>query len=140
MARSFRERSAVSLQEWDTHSERGAHLVYDFSRGGRYIGAELQLPQSLPAAAVAFWIKSPPGIHVVLRVVDGTGQTLQYNPPRPLDAFDVTAWYRQVIDLAIPNDCWGGGDGVCMAISNAFPFWPPIPWNKEPWERLTLTR
>jgi hypothetical protein len=95
------------------NSERGAHLVYDFSRGGRYVGAEMQLPQPLAAAAVAFWIKSPPGIHVVLRVVDETGQTLQYNPPRPLDALDATAWYRQAIDLTQPNGCWGGAnDGV----------------------------
>ncbi len=95
------------------NSERGAHLAYDFSRGGRYVGAELQLPQPLPAAAVAFWIKSPPGIRVVLRIVDETGQTLQYHLPRPLDALDVIAWYRQVVDLAQPNGCWGGAnDGV----------------------------
>jgi hypothetical protein len=95
------------------NSEHGAHLIYDFSRGGHYVGAEIKLPQPLAAAAVAFWIKSPPGIHVVLRVVDETGQTLHYTPPRPLGALAATAWYRQVIDLAQPNGYWGGAnDGL----------------------------
>ncbi len=95
------------------NSEHGAHLTYDFSQGGSYVGAELQFKQLIPATTVAFWIKSPLDIRVVLRVVDESGQTLQYSPPRPRAAGVATDWYRQSIDLARPDGCWGGAsDGV----------------------------
>ncbi|HSD84151.1 MAG TPA: hypothetical protein VLG46_09845, partial [Anaerolineae bacterium] len=91
-------------------SERGARLTYDFSQGGSYVGAELQLARPLAAATVAFWIKSPPDIQVVVRVVDESGQTLQYHPPRPAETFDAATWHHQTVDLTQPTGCWGGAD------------------------------
>ena len=91
----------------------GAHLAYDFSAGGHYVSAGIAWTQSLSAAAVSFRVRSPPGIHVTLRVADKGGQTLQYSITRPLEASDPDAWYRLAVDLETPSLYWGGSnDGV----------------------------
>ncbi len=102
-----------SLTLGSGHTGNGAHLAYNIGEGGHYVSAELDLPQPLPASMVAFWVKSPPGIYVKLRVVDETLQTLQYNMRRPLYATDPSSWYHQAVDLALPVEYWGGaGDGI----------------------------
>src|SRR4030042_5784709 len=102
-----------SLTLGSGHTGNGAHLAYNIGEGGHYVSAELDLPQPLPASMVAFWVKSPPGIYVKLRVVDETLQTLQYNMLRPVYATDPSDWYHQAVDLALPVEYWGGaGDGI----------------------------
>jgi len=92
---------------------KGAHLAYDLSLGGAYVAASRTLPQPLQAAAVTFQARAPLGIHVVLRVIDATGQTLQYRVHRPFNGSDAAAWFRPVVDLAAPDLSWGGAaDGV----------------------------
>jgi hypothetical protein len=92
---------------------RGALLRYDFTRGGAYVSAFLNLNRPLPASAIAFQIKSPAGIRIRLRVIDETSQTLQYNLVRPLVATDTAAWYRHVVKLDGPSEYWGGAnDGI----------------------------
>jgi hypothetical protein len=98
------------------HVGHGAHLAFDFSQGGSLVEALLPLATPLPsaaAAAISFWVKSPPNIHVQLRVLDSTGQTLGYDLSRPLEAMDVTAWYQQTVELDSPATSFGGAaDGL----------------------------
>lgn len=97
-----------SLSAGTGYSGQGAHLAYDLTRGGRYVSANLNLPSPLSAAAIGFWVKSPPNITIGLRVVDSTGQTLQYNLRRPLDSLVSNAWYQHVVSLDSANGWWGG--------------------------------
>src|SRR5262249_44870544 len=75
-----------SLTLGSGHTGSGAHLAYDFTGGGHYVAATLTLATPIDAGAIGFWVKAPAGIHATLRVVDSTGQSLQYNLARPLDA------------------------------------------------------
>jgi len=95
------------------YTGHGMRLAYDFSAGGAYVSAGLTLPQPLSAAAIAFRVRSPAGIHVTLRVVDESGQTLQYRALRPFETPDPPAWCRDVVDLATPDLHWSGmNDGI----------------------------
>lgn len=102
-----------SLSKGAGHVGGGAHLSYDFTGGGAYVAAVLALSKPIDAVEIDFWVKAPPAIRVVLRVVDATGQTLQYSAARPLPALDATAWFRLGIDLQGARGHWGGAnDGV----------------------------
>jgi hypothetical protein len=91
---------------------KGAALAYDFAGGGSYVAMTLTLPEPLTVTAIGYFAKVA-GVRTTLRVVDTTGQTLQYQVDRPLEASDPTAWYRQIVDLASPDGNWGGAnDGV----------------------------
>ena len=103
-----------SLSLGTGYSGQGAHLSYDFSKGGSYVGAFLNLATPISAAAISFWVRSPADISVTLRVTDSTGQTLQYLLCRPVSAStDPTAWYQQIVALDGPS-LWysGANDGV----------------------------
>lgn len=97
-----------SLSAGQGLSGQGAHLAYDLTKGGHYVAANLTLPNPLTAVAIGFWVKSPPNITIGLRVVDSTGQTLQYNLRRPLDSLVTNTWYQQVVSLDSANGWWGG--------------------------------
>lgn len=99
-----------SLSSGPGHSGTGAHLAFDFSGGGHYVSASYSFPSPLTTAAIALWVHPPLGIHVDLRVVDSTGQTLQYTAPRPLDAFNPIAWYRVVVPIDTSPAHWGGAN------------------------------
>ena len=72
----------------------------------------LSLPSPITATAIGYSARAV-GVHTVLRVVDSTGQTLQYNVNRPLQAGGPDAWYAHVVDLAFPTEQYGGAnDGV----------------------------
>ncbi len=92
------------------HSGQGAHLAYDLSKGGHYVSANLTLPTPLTVTDIGFWVKSPPKITIALRVVDATGQTLQYNLHRPLENLDAGTWYQQVVALDTANGWWSGAN------------------------------
>ena len=92
------------------HAGTGAHLAYDFSGGGAYVAASRTLDTAVPAAAISLWVRNAPGIHVTLRVVDDTGQTLQLSVARPLHAWDAGAWYRLVVPVGASSSHWGGAD------------------------------
>lgn len=95
------------------HTGRGGRLVYDFSGGGKYVSATLRPSSPFDAVAVAFWVKAQGGIHVTLRVVDATDQTLQYDLSRPFDALDDATWFRPVVALDAPTSHFdGASDGV----------------------------
>src|SRR3974390_550364 len=92
-----------SLTAGPGYSGQGAHLAYDLSKGGHYVSANLTLPTPLSLAAISFWVKSPTNITIALRVVDATGQNLQYNLRRPLESLDPSAWYQQAVALDSGN-------------------------------------
>lgn len=92
------------------HSGKGARLSYDFTAGGNYVSAEFKPASPISAAAIGLWVRSPPGIHVVVRAVDETGQTLQFRGSRPLYATDPASWYRQVVAIGTSTEHWGGAD------------------------------
>jgi hypothetical protein len=99
------------------HEGHGAHLAFDFSRGGSTVEALLPLTKPIAsAAAISFWVKTPPELYVRLRVLDSTGQTFTYDLTRPLEAMDVTAWYQQTVELDCPDpddpSFGGAADGV----------------------------
>jgi len=103
-----------SLSIGTGYSGQGAHIAYDFSMGGSYVGAFLNLATPVSAAAISLWVRSPADIFVTLRVTDSTGQTLQYLLSRPVSASpDPTVWYQQIVALDGPS-LWysGANDGV----------------------------
>ncbi len=57
--------------------EFGGRLAFDFSGGGNYVGATLQLNDAPDLAALRLWIKKPAGNRLTLRYTDQSGQTLQ---------------------------------------------------------------
>ena len=97
-----------SLTAGAGHTGKGAHLAYDLSKGGHYVAAGYTLPTALSPAAIGFWVKSSVNITIVLRVIDSTGQNLQYNLRRPLESLGTTSWYQQVVPLDTANGWWGG--------------------------------
>jgi len=103
-----------SLTSAPGHTGTSAHLAYDFSAGGKYVGATFVLPSPVPASAVSLWLKSPLGTAAFLQLEDATGQTLEYQLLRPLEAsFDASAWHRVVVDVAAPTRYFNGkNDGI----------------------------
>lgn len=100
-----------SLTSAPGHSGSSARLAYDFSEGGKYVGATIVLPSPVRASAVALWVRAPLGVAALLQLEDASGQTLEYRLPRPLEAsFDADAWYRVVVDVAAPSRHFNGND------------------------------
>ncbi|MCB1915698.1 MAG: cellulase family glycosylhydrolase [Rhodocyclaceae bacterium] len=98
-------------------SARGMHLAYGFGcaiKGqscGEYALATLTLEQPIAAAAaLSFMTRSPAHLRLYVRVVDDSGQTLQYRLLRPLAGYDEQTWYRAVAALGSPDQHWGGRD------------------------------
>src|SRR2546422_2101644 len=92
------------------HHGKGAHLAYDFTGGGVYVSADLNLPTPLNGNAIGFWVKATDGCWLSLRVRDATGQVFEYKLSRPLEAIDANAWYQQIVELDAPNSHFGGAD------------------------------
>jgi hypothetical protein len=88
---------------------KGAALAYDFSGGGNYVAMTLTLPKPLTMTALGYSARVS-GVRTVLRVVDTSGQTLQFDVNRPLEAGGPTAWYQEVVDLTAPTSFYGGAD------------------------------
>ncbi|MCB1955293.1 MAG: cellulase family glycosylhydrolase, partial [Rhodocyclaceae bacterium] len=101
-------------------SARSLRIDYAFSclvansSCGQYALGILNLPTELPAArALRFLTRSPASARIKLRVVDSSGQTLQYSARRAPAGYDVANWYPVVVDLDQPDEFWGGaGSGV----------------------------
>ncbi|MBY0370895.1 hypothetical protein K2X33_09430 [bacterium] len=94
-----------------SYQSSAIRLSYDFRKGGRYVAMTKALTGS--PRAIGYRVKSPAGIRVKLRVVDSTGQTLQYDVNRPIEARDPEAWYRVVVDLTRSTfHFYGANDGV----------------------------
>lgn len=88
---------------------KGAALSYDFSGGGNYVAMTRTLTTPLTVTAIGY-AALVANVRTTLRVVDMTGQTLQYNVNRPLQAGVPTAWYQEVVDLTSPSSFFGGSN------------------------------
>jgi hypothetical protein len=103
--------SALSLVTG--HIGQGARLAYDLratSPSEAYVWAYHSLDSPVFVSAVAFWVKSLPGISLRFQVTDDTGQTLQYSLVRPFGQTDASAWYRHIVKLDPSPEHWGGAD------------------------------
>ena|GEM_PF-898771 len=103
-----------SLSSVPGHTGSSARLSYDFSAGGKYVGATFVLPSPVQASAVSLWVRSPLETAALLQLEDASGQTLEYQLKRPLEAsFDAEAWHRVVVDVAAPSQYFNGkNDGI----------------------------
>lgn len=103
---------------------RGLALNYDMSCVGAVCGksaaATFVLPEPVFAgAAISIMTKSPSSIQLVLRVIDQSGQTLQYRSIRPMDGYNPATWYRAVFELNKPESYWGGkNNGIAQGAVN----------------------
>jgi len=97
-------------------SARGLALNYAFTcvtatSCGKSAAAILTLPQPVfIGKAISLMTKSPSNIELVLRVIDQSGQTLQYRSVRPMEGYDASLWYRAVVALDKPESYWGGAN------------------------------
>lgn len=57
--------------------EAGARLNFDFTGGGAYVAAYLTFPKPVEMRCFRFQCRKPAGAVMTVRVIDGTGQTLQ---------------------------------------------------------------
>jgi catechol 2,3-dioxygenase-like lactoylglutathione lyase family enzyme len=98
------------------HAGQGARFAYDLSYATpaeAYAWANRPLDSPASAPAVAFWVKSPPGIYLRLQVSDDAGQMLQYSLVRPFGKMNPQEWYRHVGKLDPTPEHWdGANDGV----------------------------
>ena len=86
----------------------GGKLAFDFTSGGNYVGAILQVPESSLAATgdwtgLSLWLKRPEGNDFVLRYTDSAGQTFQKRIESP-----EARWVRLTIPFSGWTDHWGG--------------------------------
>jgi hypothetical protein len=94
----------------------GGRLRFDFTKGGAYVQATIQLPDDPPLAAVELWIRKPVPNRMTARFVDEQGQTFQksFN-------FRRTGWQRVRVRLDSWNFSWGGpADGTFHGQPKAF--------------------
>jgi len=78
---------------------------------GQYVTTTRALPAAVTgAASLQFMTRSPASAKVSVRVVDGSGQTLQFTSTRPPQGYDANVWYESNIDLSRPSLWWGGAN------------------------------
>ena len=97
--------------------EAGGRLAFDFTGGGAYVQATVQLPKDgPPLGAVELWVRKPVANQLTARCVDEQGQTFQ-------KSFNVATrgWQRLRVRLDGWTFSWGGhGDGVFHGRPTAF--------------------
>ena len=87
-------------------------LQYDLSAGGEYVSAQREISPALNAkgAVITLRVKQEPGVLLFLRVLDQSGQTLQYNAPRSIEATDPGRWSWTTVALETASEYWGGAN------------------------------
>jgi hypothetical protein len=73
---------------------------------GGYVAAVRTLTQPVPADELRFTSRTIGPVQLVVRVLDESGQTLQYRPP--LDGADPQSWRHVAIKLDQPEYFQGG--------------------------------
>lgn len=87
----------------------GGRLDWDFTGGGNYVAAQVQLDRTPEPAGLHFWLKRQPGLDLRLRYIDQTGQTLQGTIEVP----EGEGWVAIAAELGAWQGHWGGAnDGV----------------------------
>jgi hypothetical protein len=88
----------------------GGKLTFDFTGGGNYVGAILQMPEGGAGATggwngLRLWLKRPEGNEFVFRYSDSAGQTFQ----KPVEC-PAGRWVRVTIPFSGWTGHWGGAD------------------------------
>jgi len=88
----------------------GGKLAFDFTDGGNYVGAILQMPEGGAGATsrwngLRLWLKRPEGNDFVFRYSDSAGQTFQKWVECPAGR-----WVRVTIPFSGWTGHWGGAD------------------------------
>jgi hypothetical protein len=88
----------------------GGKLAFDFTGGGNYVGAIMQMPEGGVAATsewtgLRLWLKRPEGNDCVFRYSDWTGQTFQ----KRIECTEAR-WVRVTIPFSGWTDHWGGSN------------------------------
>jgi Beta-galactosidase len=88
----------------------GGQLTFDFTGGGNYVGAILQMPEGGAGATsgwngLRLWLKRPEGNDFVFRYSDSAGQTFQKWVECPAGR-----WVRVTIPFSGWTGHWGGAD------------------------------
>jgi hypothetical protein len=99
-----------SLSLGEGYTGKGLHLQYSCSKYPQVASVQLDLSHPVSATVIGFWIKTPPGVSLLLNAIDSSGQTLQYWPARPIDAKDPNSWYFLAIQLDAPDQWWSGAN------------------------------
>lgn len=100
---------------WDKDGRGGPGalaMTYDFTRGGQYVGWYYSGFMPAPADQLTFAVRTGRAVTLLVRLVDASGQTHQYNPAVPAGP----QWQTVTLPLispAAPGRFWGGkNDGV----------------------------
>ena len=99
----------------------GGKLAFDFTGGGNYVSAMLNIPEASQAAlsnwnALQFWVNCPARSSLGFRYTDSSGQTFQ----KPIECA-VGAWTQVTVPFQDLTTHWGGAnDGVVHAPPTIF--------------------
>ncbi len=93
---------------------KAGRLSFSMSGSAHYVLASKALSVSAKASTVSLWLKAPLGVNVFIKLVDSTGQNLQFMVPRTLEAFSSQpVWTYHTIKRDSPVSRWAGAaDGV----------------------------
>lgn len=92
-ALSFSSGATGTLSLGTGHSGLGGQLDFEMDGYSQYALATLNLSVPADAYGISFWIKSPPGVKVM--VISGPS----YDLPRPFQATDSSEWYQHMLKL-----------------------------------------
>jgi hypothetical protein len=88
-------------------------LNYDFSGGGNYVAATMQLLTPATANMARLMIKAPAGVEMSLRFIDQTNQTFSIPILKPLSTLNDSGWVQHAVTLTAKSRFWGGAnDGI----------------------------
>ena len=92
-------------------------LQYDLNGGGEYVSAQRDISPALYAsnAVITLRVKQQPGVILILRVQDQSGQTLQYSAPRSVESTDADRWSWTAVALERAGEYWGGANTGVLA-------------------------
>jgi hypothetical protein len=102
---------AVVAGRGKSNSKAGV-LNFDFTGGGNYVIASLSFGIPRQLHGISFWISGfVPGTRLIVRLIDESNQTFQYDPAIAGDAD--SGWMRITVFLSDWDSFWEGhGDGV----------------------------
>jgi polysaccharide biosynthesis protein PslG len=92
--------------------DNAMQINYNVSTGGQYVAATKTLTTAATALGLQFEIKHSAAVSFAVRIVDGNGQTLQYDVGSganiPLEVADSASWHSITIKFDKPSTYWGG--------------------------------
>lgn len=85
-------------------------LNYNFSNGGRYVQSIVRLATPVTATYLRFRVNAPVAAPLSVRVVDATGQVLQFSIDRGKAAVDELGWSELSLNIATSSGHYGGAN------------------------------